>query len=196
MRDGQRTTTSEDRATQLLICEALSLAINGGTISTSESFAIISLQREISVTHMPKLMVQFVGRTSRVAYLQPTCSTYNTRVTSRELPVPDVSKHVRYLYFTCFHHVKYLQTTCQFSTLRVNYAPLVQVLHSTCQPCTTRAPGQDTTCHISVPSIISNHRIISNYRIISDYRIISNYRILSDKSIFTGFFYFIIDIIE
>ena len=27
MRDGQRTTTSEDRATQLLICEALSLAI-------------------------------------------------------------------------------------------------------------------------------------------------------------------------
>ena len=27
MRDGQQTTTSEDRATQLLICEALSLAI-------------------------------------------------------------------------------------------------------------------------------------------------------------------------
>ena len=83
------------------------------------------ITREISVTHMPKLMVQFVGRTSRVAYLHPTCSTCNIRVTPRELPVPYVSKHVRYLCFTCFHHVKYLQTTCQFSTLRVNHAPLV-----------------------------------------------------------------------
>ena len=112
------------------------------------------ITREVSVTHMPKLMVQFVGRTSRVAYLHSTCSTCNTRVTSRELPVPNGSQHAGYLYFTCFYHVKYLQTTCQFSTLRVNHEPLVQVLHLTRQPCTTRAPGQHATCHISVPNII------------------------------------------
>ena len=35
MRDGQRTTTSEDRATQLLICEALSLAITTKTTRTT-----------------------------------------------------------------------------------------------------------------------------------------------------------------